>query len=81
MWLNQHNMNRVCAGLTLIVVTGTGHAGSILYVDDDAPASGDGANWKTAFRFLADALAVALLGRGLGIVTSSIGGLLYMAHK
>jgi len=59
MWLNHHNLNRVCAGLTLIVVTGTGHAGSILYVDDDAPAAGDGASWNTAFRFLADALIVA----------------------
>lgn len=59
MWLNHHNLNRVCAGLAIIVVTGTGHAGSILYVDDDAPAAGDGTSWNTAFRFLADALAVA----------------------
>ncbi|MCH8823400.1 MAG: right-handed parallel beta-helix repeat-containing protein [Planctomycetes bacterium] len=59
MWLNHHNLNRVCAGLAIIVVTGTGHAGSILYVDDDAPAAGDGASWNTAFRFLADALTVA----------------------
>jgi hypothetical protein len=35
------------------------HAGSILYVDDDAPAGGNGSSWKTAYRFLQDALAAA----------------------
>jgi hypothetical protein len=35
------------------------HAGSILYVDDDAPAGGNGSSWKTAYRFLQDALVAA----------------------
>lgn len=39
----------------------TGTAGSILYVDDDAAAAGDGSSWAAAHRFLADALASAAL--------------------
>jgi hypothetical protein len=34
-------------------------AGIIVYVDDDAPAGGDGTTWPTAFRFLQDGLAFA----------------------
>jgi Right handed beta helix region len=30
--------------------------GKVIYVDDDAPASGDGTSWATAYRFLQDAL-------------------------
>ncbi|MCH7945552.1 MAG: hypothetical protein IIC73_06000, partial [Armatimonadetes bacterium] len=37
----------------------TAHAGTILYVDDDAPAGGDGLSWSTAYRFLQDALTDA----------------------
>ncbi len=33
-----------------------------IYVDDDAPAGGDGTSWDTALRFLQDALAVAVAG-------------------
>ena len=36
----------------------TAGAGTVLYVDDDAPSGGDGATWETAFRFLRDALSV-----------------------
>ena len=35
------------------------HAGSVVYVDDDAPAGGDGSSWTTAYRFLQDAFAEA----------------------
>jgi len=34
-------------------------AATVLYVDDDAPAGGDGASWDTPYRFLQDALAEA----------------------
>ena len=34
-------------------------AGSVLFVDDDAAAGGDGAGWPTAYRFLQDALDAA----------------------
>ena len=34
-------------------------AQTILYVDDDAPAGGDGLSWDTAYRFLQDALFFA----------------------
>ncbi len=34
----------------------------IIYVDDDAPPAGNGANWNTPFRFLADALVAAQAG-------------------
>ena len=37
-------------------------AGTVLYVDDDAPLNGDGLTWSTAYRFLQDALANALAG-------------------
>jgi hypothetical protein len=33
--------------------------GNVIYVDDDAPAGGDGSNWTSAFRFLQDALDAA----------------------
>jgi hypothetical protein len=32
---------------------------NVLYVDDDAPAGGDGSTWASAFRFLQDALDAA----------------------
>ena len=38
------------------------HGGSVLYVDDDAPPGGDGTSWKTAYRFLQDALVDAAQG-------------------
>jgi len=40
-------------------------AASVLYVDDDAPAGGDGQTWETAFRFLQDALDAAEPGSGV----------------
>ena len=35
------------------------HASDTLYVDDDAPAGGDGLSWPAAYRYLQDALAAA----------------------
>ena len=35
-------------------------SGRVIYVDDDAPAPGDGASWATAHRFLQDALTDAV---------------------
>ena len=32
----------------------------VIYVDDDAPAGGNGANWNTAYQFLQDALTAAV---------------------
>ncbi len=37
------------------------------YVDDDAPLGGDGTTWNTAFRYLQDALAVALPGQEIHV--------------
>ena len=37
----------------------TAAAGSVVHVDDDAPAAGDGSSWSDAYRFLQDALASA----------------------
>ncbi|MCH8824960.1 MAG: hypothetical protein IH984_15805 [Planctomycetes bacterium] len=53
------------AMMTILTLTAAVQAGSVLYVDDDAPADGDGASWKTAFRFLQDAIAEAA-GGGIG---------------
>jgi hypothetical protein len=36
--------------------------GMVWYVDDDAPAGGDGSSWYRAYRYLQDALAVAVPG-------------------
>jgi predicted outer membrane repeat protein len=36
----------------------------VLYVDDDAPAAGDGLGWNTAYQFLQDALAEAAASGG-----------------
>lgn len=43
----------------------TAKAGPVLYVDDDAPAGGNGASWPEAYRFLNDALAAAAPGSGV----------------
>ena len=37
----------------------TAATGSVVHVDDDAPAGGDGSSWSGAYRFLQDALASA----------------------
>jgi hypothetical protein len=41
------------------VLASAAAGGSVLYVDDDGPAGGDGATWKSAYRFLQDALTAA----------------------
>jgi predicted outer membrane repeat protein len=48
----------ISAALALTLITPVASAGTI-YVDDDAPAGGDGLTWNTAFRFLQDAIAFA----------------------
>jgi len=59
-------MRRI-ALLTLFIAAVLACAGSteaqakIIYVDDDAPAPGDGTSWTTAYRFLQDALADAAM--------------------
>ena len=49
----------------IALVSSAAQAGPVLYVDDDAPPGGDGAGWRTAYRFLADALTAAS-GGGIG---------------
>ncbi|MHC5015144.1 MAG: choice-of-anchor Q domain-containing protein [Planctomycetota bacterium] len=46
-------------GIATFLITTAVQAGTVLYVDDDAPAGGDGLTWPTACRFLQDALAIA----------------------
>ena len=43
----------------MMLASAAAHAGTILYVDDDAPTGGDGTTWKTAYQFLQDALTGA----------------------
>ena len=51
---------RACAAtIAMSVISGAAHGGGALYVDDDAPAGGDGTSWDTAYRFLQDGLADA----------------------
>ncbi len=45
--------------LSLLALLVSPALGKIIYVDDDAPAPGDGTAWTTAYRYLQDALADA----------------------
>ena len=45
-------------------VTPAVRAGSVLHVDDGAPAGGDGSSWSSAFRFLTDALGIPMAEMG-----------------
>jgi hypothetical protein len=66
-------MNLVHAAACSVAILGSGaiaDAGSIIYVDDDAPPGGDGLSWATAHRFLRDALAHA--GEGEASVVTEI---------
>ncbi len=47
------------AFVMMLTLTAAVHAGSVLFVDDDAPPGGDGTTWDTAYRFLQDALTNA----------------------
>ena len=63
----------ICATAAMIamfVISDLAHGGAILFVDDDAPPGGDGTTWKTAYRFLQDALADA---SGGGIAEIRVG--------
>ncbi len=44
------------------LMAASAQGGSILYVDDGAPAGGTGESWQTAFRYLQDAMAQAVTG-------------------
>ncbi len=55
----------ITAVAMILTLTATVHAGSVLYVDDDAPPGGDGTSWKMAYRFLQDALVDAAQGGGV----------------
>ena len=46
------------AAVFLFTAGSMSHAKTI-YVDDDAPAAGDGTSWATAYRYLQDALTDA----------------------
>ena len=48
----------------LCIFTSTSAAQSIRYVDDDAPAGGNGTTWPTAYKYLQDALAAAAASGG-----------------
>ncbi|MHC4385102.1 MAG: hypothetical protein ACYS0J_20045, partial [Planctomycetota bacterium] len=53
---------RLAVGFAVLLITTAIQARTVLYVDDDAPAAGDGLTWSTACRFLQDALAGAGAG-------------------
>ena len=50
----------VAVPIVVLVVSSSARGGPVIrYVDDDAPAGGDGTTWTTAYRSLQDALAFA----------------------
>ncbi len=49
----------VVASVVVLLTSTASFAGSVIFVDDDAPGGGDGASWNTAYRFLQDALTDA----------------------
>lgn len=61
MWFKRQ-ASRVILALTVGVFSSVSAAGSVLYVDDDAAAGGNGESWDTAYRFLQDALTDAAKG-------------------
>ncbi|MHC5008230.1 MAG: hypothetical protein ACYTGF_12810, partial [Planctomycetota bacterium] len=62
------------ATLTAAGVSAAAHAGPVVYVDDDAPAGGDGQSWFTAYRFLQDGLAWASNPENNVVLVSVAGG-------
>jgi len=56
--MNLKTRHIIAAILALLVVC-PAWAGTVIYVDDDAPLGGDGRSWYTAYSFLQDALADA----------------------
>lgn len=52
--------------LTLVPMAHVLLAGQIVYVDDDAPAGGDGTSWQAAYRYLQDSLQSASLRSSAG---------------
>ena len=50
--MNTFKVRWIIAAASLAAAASAVQADSVCYVDDDAPAGGDGASWATAHRFL-----------------------------
>lgn len=63
-----NNVKSLCSctvfTFTALALMQTAQAATILYVDDDAPAGGDGLSWNTAYTHLYDALDYVFLHPG-----------------
>ena len=55
----EHRLIVQPALIAVLLLSTTAEAGSVVYVDDDAAAAGDGSTWNTAYRFLQDAITAA----------------------
>lgn len=55
------SLPRTCV-FALGILSVNAAAQTVVYVDDDAPLGGDGANWPSAYRYLQDALTVSPAG-------------------
>lgn len=67
-------LGRTIAGAAALATAASVHAQGTLYVDDDAPAGGDGASWTTAYRNLQSALAAArVAGSRIGVIKVAAG--------
>jgi hypothetical protein len=55
----------------ILLISSAAQGQSILYVDDDAPAGGDGLNWSTAFNELQSALHAATAGDQIWVASGT----------
>ena len=60
----QRSAGRLVGATVLAMALASGAGATVLHVDDDAAAGGDGSSWATAHRFLRDALTAAALSGG-----------------
>ena len=68
--------SRCVLGAVALATASAVHGQPVIYVDDDAPAGGDGTSWQTAFRDVQDAIAGAAAQRVVLHDQSCGGGLL-----
>ena len=66
--------DRLLTASLVLTLAASAHAQTHVYVDDDAPAGGDGLSWNSAFNDLHDAIDLAkALGQNRGEIRIASG--------